>query len=91
MFIILPAYFNTLCNITTWGELVSESGESCFRVSLMWGELPWGDLSCVQTFRPKSVSQEVLDKEQLRVPFVNCRQFMYLVISLLVLRAGYGI
>ena len=21
MFIILPAYFNTLCNITTWGEL----------------------------------------------------------------------
>ena len=23
-----------------------------------------------------------------RVPFVNCRQFMYLVISLLVLRAG---
>ena len=26
-----------------------------------------------------------------RVPFVNCRQFMYLVISLLVLRAGYGI
>ena len=26
-----------------------------------------------------------------RVSFVNCRQFMYLVISLLVLRAGYGI
>ena len=26
-----------------------------------------------------------------RVPFVNCRQFMYLVISLVVLRAGYGI
>ena len=26
-----------------------------------------------------------------RVPFGNCRQFMYLVISLLVLRAGYGI
>ena len=26
-----------------------------------------------------------------RVPFVNCRQFMKLVISLLVLRAGYGI
>ena len=26
-----------------------------------------------------------------RVPFVNCRQFMYLIISLLVLRAGYGI
>ena len=26
-----------------------------------------------------------------RVPFVNCRQFMYLVIFLLVLRAGYGI
>ena len=26
-----------------------------------------------------------------RVPFVNCRQFMYLVISLLVLRAGYWI
>ena len=26
-----------------------------------------------------------------RMPFVNCRQFMYLVISLLVLRAGYGI
>ena len=26
-----------------------------------------------------------------RVPFVNCRQCMYLVISLLVLRAGYGI
>ena len=25
------------------------------------------------------------------VPFVNCRQFMYLVISLLVLRAGCGI
>ena len=27
----------------------------------------------------------------LRVSFVNCRQFMYLVISLLVLRAGCGI
>ena len=26
-----------------------------------------------------------------RVPYVNCHQFMYLVISLLVLRAGYGI
>ena len=26
-----------------------------------------------------------------RVPFVKCRQFMYLVSSLLVLRAGYGI
>ena len=26
-----------------------------------------------------------------QVPFVNCRQFMYLVISLLILRAGYGI
>ena len=26
-----------------------------------------------------------------RVPLVNCRQFMYLVISLMVLRAGYGI
>ena len=26
-----------------------------------------------------------------RVPFINCRQFMYLVISLLVLRAGCGI
>ena len=26
-----------------------------------------------------------------RVPFVNCRQFLYLVISLLVLRAGCGI
>ena len=26
-----------------------------------------------------------------RVPFVNCCQFMYLVISLLVLRAGYWI
>ena len=40
-------------------ELVSESGASCFRVSLMWGEL-----SCVQTSRPKSVSPEVLDQEQ---------------------------
>ena len=26
-----------------------------------------------------------------RVPLVNCRQFMYLVISLLVMRAGCGI
>ena len=26
-----------------------------------------------------------------RVPFVNCGQYMYLVISLLVLRAGCGI
>ena len=26
-----------------------------------------------------------------RVPFVNCCQFMYFVLSLLVLRAGYGI
>ena len=26
-----------------------------------------------------------------QVPFVNCRQFMYLVISLLVLRAGCGV
>ena len=69
MFIILPAYFNTLCNITTWGELVSESGASCLRVSLMWGELSWGELSCVQTFRPKSVSPEALDQEQLPVLF----------------------
>ena len=60
MFIILPAYFSTLCNITKWGELVSESGASCFGLSLMWGEL-----SCVQRFRPKSVSPEILDQEQL--------------------------
>ena len=61
MFIILPAYFNTyaILPFTTWGELVSESGASCLRVSLMWGEL-----SCVQTFRPKLVSPEVLDQEQ---------------------------
>ena len=45
-------------------ELVSESGASCFSVSLMWGELSWDELSCVQTFRPKSVSPEVLDQEQ---------------------------
>ena len=62
MFIILPAYFNTLCNITTWGELVSESGASCFRVSLMWGELCLGELSCVQTFQVGS--PEVSDQEQ---------------------------
>ena len=61
MFIILPVNFNTLCNITT---LVSESGVSCFRVSLMWDELSWNELSCVQTFRLKSVSPEVLDQEQ---------------------------
>ena len=61
MFIILPAYFNILYNITTWDELVSESGASCLRLSFMWGELSWGELSCVQTFRPKSVSPEVLD------------------------------
>ena len=66
MFIILPAYFNILCNITTWGELVFESGASCFRVCLMWvwGKLSWGELSCVKTFRPKSVSPDVLDQEQ---------------------------
>ena len=64
MFIILPAYFNTIGNITTWGELVSESGASCFRVSLILGEFSWGDLSCVQTFHHKSVSPEVLDQEQ---------------------------
>ena len=64
MFITLPAYFNTLCNITTWGELVSESGASCFRVSFMWGQLSWGKLSCVHSFRPKSVSPEVLVQEQ---------------------------
>ena len=69
MFIILPAYFNTLCNITMWGKFVSESGASCFRVSLMWGELSWGELSCVQTFNLKSVSPEVLDQEQLLVLF----------------------
>ena len=66
MYIILPAYFNILCNITTWGKLVSESGASCLRMSLMWGEMSWGELSsgelcCVRTFRPKSVSPEVLD------------------------------
>ena len=61
MFIILPAHFNTLCNITTWGELVPESDESCLRMSLMWDELSWGELSCVQMFHPKSVSPEVLD------------------------------
>ena len=46
--------FQYICNITTWSELVSESG-----ASLMWGEL-----SCIQTFRPKLVSPEVLDQEQ---------------------------
>ena len=64
MFTILLAYFNTLCNITTWGELVSESGAIYFRVSFMWGELSWGELSCVQMFRPNSVSPEVLDHKQ---------------------------
>ena len=28
------------------------------------GKLSLGELSCVQTFRPKSVSPEVLDQEQ---------------------------
>ena len=32
MFIILPAYINTLCNITTWSESVAESGVSEFSV-----------------------------------------------------------
>ena len=36
----------------------------CFRVSLMLGELSLGELSCVQMFRPRSVSPEVLDQEQ---------------------------
>ena len=57
MFIILLVYFNTFCNITKWGELVSESGESCFRVSVMWGEV-----SCVLC--PKLVFPAVLDQEQ---------------------------
>ena len=30
----------------------------------MWGELSGGELSCVQTFGPKSVSPEVLDQEK---------------------------
>ena len=64
MFIILPAYFNTLCKITTWDKLVPKSGASCFRVNLMLGELSWGELSCVKTFRLKSVSPEGLDQEQ---------------------------
>ena len=42
-----------------YNELVSKPGASCFRVSLMWG-----DLSCVQTVLPKSVSPEGLDQEQ---------------------------
>ena len=64
MFIILPAYLNTLCNITKWGELVSESKASGLRLSLIWGEF-----SCVQKFRPKSFSLEGLDQEQLPVLF----------------------
>ena len=41
---------------------------------------------------PAFVSRCILCSFDLpRVPFVNCRQFMYLVISLLVLRAGCGI
>ena len=51
-------------HITTWGELVSESGARCFKVSLMLGDVSCGELSCVQTVRPKSVSPEVLDQEQ---------------------------
>ena len=43
-------------------------------------------LRCNKTYLGKSCSFGLL-----RVPFVNCRQFMYLVISLLVLRAGCGI
>ena len=46
-----------------WGELISESGASCLRVSLMWGKLSLGELSCIETFCPKSVSPEVLDKQ----------------------------
>ena len=46
------------------GEMVSESGATCFRMSLMWGELSLDELSCVQTFRAKSVSSEVLDQKQ---------------------------
>ena len=37
MFIILPAYFNRLCNITTWDKLVSESGASEFNPHLPSG------------------------------------------------------
>ena len=47
------------------------------------------EISCYRrltTYLGKSCSFGLL-----RVPFVNCRQFMYLVISLLVLRAGWGI
>ena len=40
---------------------------------------------------PSSVEIFWCRKVLVRVPFVNCRQFMYLVISLLVLRAGCGI
>ena len=78
MFIILPAYFNTLCNIMTWGKLVSEYGASCLRVSLMWGELSWGELSCVRTFRPKSVSPALLDN--LPVLFRSYISFSYNII-----------
>ena len=81
MFIILLGYFNTLCNITTLGELVSESSASCFRVSLMWGELFWGALSCVQTFRPKSVSPEVFWYHKLRKTFSKFYRRHYELVS----------
>ena len=58
MFIILPAYFSTLCNITTWGELVSESGE--FHV----GRVVLEQVVLCPDVYPKSVSPEVLDQEQ---------------------------
>ena len=44
---------------------------------LVFASSPWPDKSC--------------SFDLPRVPFVNCCQFMYLVVSLLVLRAGYGI
>ena len=59
MFFNFTSKFQYIMQYYDVGELVSESGASCFRVSLMWG-----GVSCVQTFRPKSVTPAVLDQEQ---------------------------
>ena len=61
---------------------------SCFSYLYFGSPIMWVAYlgSWMNTFLGKSCSFGLP-----RMPFVNCCQFMYLVVSLLVLRAGYGI
>ena len=84
-------------NVSTWPLLSKILAKSFITVVNWVSQLcPFLNACCLSdrslySSRWAMVFEHAMFSSNLRVPFVNCRQFMYLVISLLVLRAGYGI